>query len=81
MIVNVAKKDTLDGLIDLNEFFRLMEVTTKKMTSHPSIITKKKLVKSTSDWSLYSMSGAKGPMYKTLEGGFRNDNKKDGTLS
>ena len=76
MIVNVAKKDTLDGLIDLNEFFRLMEVTTKKMTSHPSIITKKKLVKSTSDWSLYSMSGAKGPMYKTLEGGFRNDNKK-----
>ena len=45
MIVNVAKKDTLDGLIDLNEFFRLMEVTTKKMTSHPSIITKKKLPK------------------------------------
>ena len=66
MIVNVAKKDTLDGLIDLNEFFRLMEVTTKKMTSHPSIITKKKLVKSTSDWSLYSITGTKGPMYKTI---------------
>ena len=56
MIVNVAKKDTLDGLIDLNEFFRLMEVTTKKMTSHPSIITKKKLVKSTS-LSIFRHSG------------------------
>ena len=75
MIVNVAKKDTLDGLIDLNEFFRLMEVTTKKMTSHPSIINKKKLIKSTSDLSVYNFSGIKGPMYKTINGGFGNDKR------
>ena len=75
MIVNVAKKDTLDGLIDLNEFFRLMEVTTKKMTSHPSIINKKKLVKSTSDISMFNVTGMKGPMFKTIVGGFRNDNR------
>ena len=77
MIVNVAKKDTLDGLIDLNEFFRLMEVTTKKMTSHPSIVNPKKMVKSISDWSLYSINGNKFPMYKTIVGGFRNGVKKN----
>ena len=76
MIVNVAKKDTLDGLIDLNEFFRLMEVTTKKMTSHPSIINKKKLAKSTSDISMFNMTGMKGPMFKTIVGGFRNDSRR-----
>ena len=77
MIVNVAKKDTLDGLIDLNEFFRLMEVTTKKMTSHPSIINKKRMVKSTSDLNVYNMAGMSGPMFKTLVGGFKNDNQKN----
>ena len=76
MIVNVAKKDTLDGLIDLNEFFRLMEVTTKKMTSHPSVITKKKMVKSISDLSLYNTNGNKAQMYKTIISGF-NDGKKN----
>ena len=76
MIVNVAKKDTLDGLIDLNEFFRLMEVTTKKMTSHPSI-TKKKLLKSTSDLSAYNLSGVNGPMFKTISGAFKSNNKKN----
>ena len=76
MIVNVAKKDTLDGLIDLNEFFRLMEVTTKKMTSHPSVITKKKMVKSISDLSLYNTNGNKAQMYKTIISGF-SDGKKN----
>ena len=75
MIVNVAKKDTLDGLIDLNEFFRLMEVTTKKMTSHPSIINKKKMVKSTSDLNNYYLNGMKGSMFKTFIGGSGNNNK------
>ena len=75
MIVNVAKKDTLDGLIDLNEFFRLMEVTTKKMTSHPSITHKKKLMKSTSDFYTFNLSGNKGPMFKTISGAFKSTKK------
>ena len=83
MIVNVAKKDTLDGLIDLNEFFRLMEVTTKKMISHPAIINKKKLIKSTSDLSIYNTNGVG---YKTIMGGFyydrrRNSINKDNSFS
>ena len=77
MIVNVAKKDTLDGLIDLNEFFRLMEVTTKKMTSHPSITQKKRLLKSTSDFSGFNLSGTKGPMFKTISGAFKTSNGKN----
>ena len=80
MIVNVAKKDTLDGLIDLNEFFRLMEVTTKKMTSHPSIINKKKLVKSTSDLSNYYVNGMKGSMFKTFIGNIGNNNNKNKSI-
>jgi Ca2+-binding EF-hand superfamily protein len=64
MIVNVAKKESLNGLIDLNEFFRLMEVTTKKLTSHPSIINKKRLTKSQSDLSLYHINDA---AYKTIK--------------
>jgi len=74
MIVNVAKKESLDGLIDLNEFFRLMEVTTKKMISHPAIINKKKLVKSTSDMSIYNTNGVG---YKTIMGGFYYDRKRN----
>ena len=82
MIVNVAKKDTLDGLIDLNEFFRLMEVTTKKMTSHPIVTNKKKLVKSSSDLSIYNTNGVG---YKTSVNGFyfdrrRNSINKDNNL-
>ena len=83
MIVNVAKKESLDGLIDLNEFFRLMEVTTKKMISHPAIINRKKLIKSTSDMSINNTNGVG---YKTIMGGFyydrrRNSINKDNTFS
>ena len=73
MIVNVAKKDTLDGLIDLNEFFNLMEVTTKKMTSHPTV-KKKKMVKSSSDMSIYNTNGVG---YKTSVNGFYYDRRRN----
>ena len=52
MIVNVAKKETLQGLIDVNEFFRLMELSTKNLVSHPSIHKQPKLTKSLSDYSI-----------------------------
>ena len=83
MIVNVAKKESLDGLIDLNEFFRLMEVTTKKMTSHPTIIHKKQLSKSTSDLAIY---GTNEGGNRTSMGGFyydrrRNSINKDNNIS
>ena len=74
MIVNVAKKDTLDGLIDLNEFFRLMEVTTKKMTSHPTVTNKKKMIKSSSDLSIFNTNGVG---YKTSINGFYYDRRRN----
>ena len=74
MIVNVAKKESLDGLIDLNEFFRLMEVTTKKLISHPAIINKKKLVKSISDTSIFNTNGVG---YKTIMGGYYYDRRRN----
>ena len=74
MIVNVAKKDILDGLIDLNEFFRLMEVTTKKMTSHPTVTNKKKMIKSSSDLSIFNTNGVG---YKTSINGFYYDRRRN----
>ena len=37
MIVNIAQKERVDELIDINEFFRLLEITSMNMVSHPSI--------------------------------------------
>ena len=37
MIVNIAQIERVDELIDINEFFRLMEITSRNMVSHPLI--------------------------------------------
>ena len=53
------------------------------MISHPAIINKKKLIKSTSDLSIYNTNGVG---YKTIMGGFyydrrRNSINKDNSFS
>ena len=40
MIVNIAQKDRVDDFIDINEFFRLLEITSVNMVSHPLIVKK-----------------------------------------
>ena len=37
MIVNIAQKDRVDEFIDVNEFFRLLEITSINVESHPLI--------------------------------------------
>ena len=40
MIVNIAQNERVDELIDINEFFRLLEITSRNMVSHPLISRK-----------------------------------------
>ena len=42
MIVNIAQNERVDELIDINEFFRLLEITSRNMVSHP-LITRKSI--------------------------------------
>ena len=37
IIVNIGKSKKFESLIDINEFFRLIEITAKNMDSHPSL--------------------------------------------
>ena len=37
MIVNIGKSNKYESLIDINEFFRLVEITSKNLASHPNI--------------------------------------------
>ena len=37
MIVNIGKSNKFESLIDINEFFRLVEITSKNLASHPNI--------------------------------------------
>ena len=43
MIVNIAQTERVDELIDINEFFRLMEITSKNIISHPIVKKKPKI--------------------------------------
>ena len=42
MIVNIAQAERVDELIDINEFFRLLEITSRNVISHP-LINKKSI--------------------------------------
>ncbi len=37
MIVNIGKSNKFESLIDINEFFRLVEITSNNLASHPNI--------------------------------------------
>jgi hypothetical protein len=37
MIVNIAQTERADDLINLKDFFKLIEFSSKNLTSHPSI--------------------------------------------
>ena len=43
MIVSIAQNENNNNLIDIEKFFRLMEITSRNLTSHPKIKTKNKV--------------------------------------
>ena len=79
MIVNVAQNERTDGLININDFFKILEITSNNMASHP--IMKRKIRKNT-QFQEYSGFNNNKIGYKTMTNGFyynrrSNSIKKD----
>ena len=51
MIISIAQNENNNNLIDIEKFFRLLEITTKNLTSHPKIKFKNKMSKSIGEYS------------------------------
>ncbi len=51
MIVSIAQNENNNNLIDIEKFFRLMEITSKNMTSQPKVNMKNKLSCSIGEYS------------------------------
>ena len=51
MIVSIAQNENNNNLIDIEKFFRLMEITSKNMTSQPKVNLKNKLSSSIGEYS------------------------------
>ena len=67
MIVNVAQNERTDGLININDFFKLLEITSKNMASHPIVKKKIKKVNNINDYSGFNCNNVG---YKTMTNGF-----------
>ena len=67
MIVNVAQNERTDGLININDFFKLLEIFSKNMASHPTV---KKKIKKNNKISEYSGFNCNNIGYKTMTNGF-----------
>jgi hypothetical protein len=67
MVVNVAKCDFSEGLIDIELFFKMCEVTARNLKSHPHVVKNKKI----ESWEFNPMTtNPNGVAYKTTTNGF-----------
>ena len=73
MIAGVAKSENIEGLINITNFFRLMEITAKNLVSHVVIKTglKGKDIKDYSGWNSNSIG------FKTMTNGFYYDRRRN----
>ena len=67
MIVNVAQNERAEELINVNDFFKILEITSNNLASHP--ISNKKIIKS-NPISEYSGFNTNKVGYKTMTNGF-----------
>ena len=79
MIVNVSQNERNDGLINVDDFFKLLEITCKKMASHP---IQKNNINLNNKIYEYSGFNCNQVGYKTMSNGFyynrrSNSIKKD----
>ena len=72
MIVNVAQNERTDELININDFFKLLEITSKNMASHPTV---KRKVKNNNSINEYSGFNCNKVGYKTMSNGFYYDSR------
>jgi hypothetical protein len=74
MIVNVAQNERTDGLININDFFKLLEITSKNMASHPTV---KRKIKKSNNINDYSGFNCNKVGYKTMSNGFYYDGRSN----
>ena len=74
MIVNLSQNERTDGLIDINDFFKILEITSNNMASHP-IMPKK--IKKAPLFQEYSGFNTNKVGYKTMTNGFFNDRRSN----
>ena len=67
MVVNVAKCDFSEGLIDIDLFFKMCDVTARNLKSHPRVVKSKKI----ESWEFNPITtNPNGVAYKTTTNGF-----------
>ena len=74
MIVNVAQNERTDGLLNINDFFKILEITSNNMSSHPII---KKKTKNPNLIHEYSGFNTNKVGYKTMTNGFFFDRRSN----
>ena len=74
MIVNVAQGERTDGLININDFFKILEITSNNMASHPIM---KKKIKKYNILNEYSGFNTNKVGFKTMANGFYNNRRNN----
>ena len=72
MIVNVAQNERTDGLLNINDFFKILEITSNNMSSHPIIKKKSKNLNLIHEYSGFNTNKVG---YKTMTNGFFFDRR------
>ena len=74
MIVNLAQNERTDGLININDFFKILEITSNNMASHPIMTKKKRKIPLFQEYSGFNTNKVG---YKTMTNGFFNDRRSN----
>ena len=74
MIVNVAQNERTDGFININDFFKILEIISNNMASHPIVKKKSKKINLIQEYSGFNNNRIG---YKTMNNGFFNDRRSN----
>ena len=74
MIVNLAQNERTDGLININDFFKILEITSNNMASHPIMTKKTRKIPLFQEYSGFNTNKVG---YKTMTNGFFNDRRSN----
>ena len=74
MIVNVAQNERTDGFININDFFKILEIISNNMASHPIVKKKSKKINLIHEYSGFNNNRIG---YKTMNNGFFNDRRSN----
>ena len=77
IIVSPAQKERIDGLINVNEFFKMLETSSKNMARHPAINKKIKINNLITEYSGFNCNNVG---FKTMYNGYYH-NKRTNSIN